>query len=177
METIEQELAQHRELKERFDEQTRMLASKMELNEEFSLKIINLERDLGETRELRRTEVSKVKNELKEAQDYAEALILEKAEVAAKLAEVEEQAKASKVDFERTINVKDRTSQQHLLELQQKTEVLSAENNDLRKRLDDQADLIKSEQERCQEQISQITREKDKTIRNLKNQRDTLYEE
>lgn len=110
METIEQELAQHRELKERFDEQTRMLASKMELNEEFSLKIINLERDLGETRELRRTEVSKVKNELKEAQDYAEALISEKAEVAAKLAEVEEQAKASKVDFERTIDVKDRTS-------------------------------------------------------------------
>ena len=48
-ETIEQELAQHRELKERFDEQTRMLASKMELNEEFSLKIINLEIDAGIT--------------------------------------------------------------------------------------------------------------------------------
>ena len=106
---FESELVQHKELKERFEEQARQLASRMETNEELSLKIINLERDLEEARELKKSEIQRVKHELKVAQDYAEALASEKTAVTAKLSEAEEQAYASKLEYDRILDVKERT--------------------------------------------------------------------
>ena len=51
------------------------------------------------------------------------------------------------------------------------------ENRDLQGRLEEADDNLRAEKDRSATELAHIIREKDKTIRQLKNQRDTLYEE
>ena len=62
-------------------------------------------------------------------------------------------------------------------ELQQRYESLSSEAKDLKSRLDEADERLRAEKDRSAAELAQVTKEKDKTIRQLKNQRDTLYEE
>lgn len=51
------------------------------------------------------------------------------------------------------------------------------ENRDIRSRLNEADANLRAEKDRSATELAHIVKEKDKTIRQLKNQRDTLYEE
>jgi len=57
----------HQTLKQSFENQTHILAEKLEANETMTRRITGLERELAEANDSKRSEIQRIKNELREA--------------------------------------------------------------------------------------------------------------
>lgn len=86
---METQSIRYKELQELHEEQQRILDAKMKKNEDLSIKIIGLERDLDDAQEAKRADLQRARNDLKLANDFAEAVSAEKAQLQGRLVELD----------------------------------------------------------------------------------------